>query len=138
MSIGPVQSAGSAGAERPAQNNPPAAQSETASASSPISGRSVASEEPALEPSSRSAARGNESAELSPDEVQLQRSSQDEDQIVIKYVVSATGSVILQVPSNQVLDVGRGIQQEFARQAKSEENAETVRTESSGGKTYGD
>jgi uncharacterized FlaG/YvyC family protein len=138
MSIGPVQSAGSAGAERPAQNNSPAAQSETASASSPISGRSAANEEPALEPSSRSAARSNESAELSPDEVQLQRSSQDEDQIVIKYVVSATGSVILQVPSNQVLDVGRGIQQEFARQAKSEENAETVRAASSGGKTYGD
>jgi hypothetical protein len=138
MSIGPVQSTGSAGAERTAPANPPSAQVETASASNPSSGRNVANEDAALEPNSRSAPRGNESAELSPDEVQWQRSPQDEDQIVIKYVVSATGSVILQVPSNQVLDVGRGIQQEFARQAKNEENAQTVRAASSGGKAYGD
>ena len=59
---------------------------------------------------------------LSQDKVQVQHDGQVQDQIVIKYLDQNTGDLILQVPSDEVLNVDRGIYQEFASQARAREN----------------
>lgn len=52
------------------------------------------------------------------EEVEVQRDPLGSGQIVVRYLDKATGDLILQVPSNQVLSVARGINQEFQREAK--------------------
>lgn len=57
------------------------------------------------------------SAETTEDEVQVQRDSQTNGEIVIRYL-DQTGNLILQVPSAQVLDVTRGITQALEKAIK--------------------
>ena len=59
------------------------------------------------------------------DEVQVQRDSQIEDQVVIKYLNQNTGALILQVPSPELLNVDRAIHQEIEQQAKLRETPGT-------------
>ncbi|HLW89278.1 MAG TPA: hypothetical protein VKR57_12355 [Terriglobales bacterium] len=61
-------------------------------------------------------------SQLPQDEVQVQWDSQIKDEVVIKYLNTATGDLILQVPSAEVLSVDRGIYQEFQQQAKVKES----------------
>lgn len=56
-------------------------------------------------------------AEFPEDEVQLQQDSEIKDQVVVRYLDKASGQVVLQVPSAQVLAVDRGIYDEFRKQA---------------------
>lgn len=58
-----------------------------------------------------------EAAEFPEDEVQLQQDSEIKGQVVIRYLDKANGQVVLQVPSEQVLAVDRGIYDEFRKQA---------------------
>ena len=58
--------------------------------------------------------------ELAQDVVEVQRDSQITNQVVIKYMVQATGQVILQVPSSELLAVDRGISQDLQREVKPE------------------
>ncbi len=54
------------------------------------------------------------------DVVQVQHDSQVTEDVVIRYTVQATGRVILQVPSAEVLNVARGISQDLRHEAKLE------------------
>jgi hypothetical protein len=69
------------------------------------------------------------SSELPEDEVQLQRDPETNGDVVIKYL-DHSGSLVLQVPSSQVLGVARSIIQEFA-QAAARVKAEAASPESS-------
>jgi len=75
-------------------------------------------------------------AELPQDEVQVQRDSGTNDEIVIRYV-DRSGKLILQVPSSQVLGMARAIGQEMAQEAKIEANA-SAQSSHQGGKVHGD
>lgn len=55
--------------------------------------------------------------EVPQDEVQVQRDSATQGEIVVRYV-DRSGDVILQVPSSQVLGMIRAIDQDFAQAAK--------------------
>jgi hypothetical protein len=55
--------------------------------------------------------------EFPEDEVQLQQDSEIKGQVIVRYLDKANGQVVLQVPSEQVLAVDRGIYDEFRKQA---------------------
>ena len=57
------------------------------------------------------------SAELPQDEVQVQRDSQADGEIVVKYI-DHYGNVIVQVPSTELLGLARAISQDFQHQLK--------------------
>ncbi len=57
-------------------------------------------------------------AEFPQDEVEVQQDTQIKDQVIITYREKTTGHVVLQVPSAQVLEVARGIYEEFQKQAE--------------------
>jgi len=76
-------------------------------------------------------------AELPRDEVQVQRDAQIRDEVVIKYLDTASGDLILQIPSAEVLSVNRGIYQEFQQQAKAREDAGAADATDKGGKSHG-
>ena len=75
------------------------------------------------------------SPELPQDEVQVQRDSDVDDEIVIKYV-DHSGNLILQVPSSEVLGLARAIGQDFQQQAKARA-ASGTEAEGVGEKTHG-
>lgn len=75
--------------------------------------------------------------EFPPDEVQLQLDTQIRDQVIIKYTDKATGEVVLQVPSAQVLDVARGIYDDFQKETKARSAEDSVTIASVGGKPHG-
>jgi uncharacterized FlaG/YvyC family protein len=77
------------------------------------------------------------SSDFPPDEVQLQLDSQIRDQVIVKYTDKATGEVVLQVPSTQVLGVARGIYEDFQRQTKQRASAEEAAAVAAGGKQNG-
>ena len=83
----------------------------------------------------RPAQSASASPELPADQVQLQRDSETDNQIVIKYV-DHSGNLILQVPSSEVLGVSRSIDQDFARAEKARSNA-VVTSASEGGQSHG-
>ena len=60
--------------------------------------------------------------EIAKDEVQVQRDSQTNDEVVIRYMNSA-GDVILQVPSSQMLGITRAIHQDFEQAARARATA---------------
>jgi hypothetical protein len=123
MSIGPVQNIGPINDGQSANGNRPVGRPQTIGAhretAQPGTGTLPKQEEP-------SAKAPPLLTELPQDEVQVQRDPQIRDEVVIQYVVTATGSLILQVPSAQVLSVHRGIDQEFQQQAKARESAGTA------------
>jgi hypothetical protein len=57
------------------------------------------------------------------DEVQLQRDAEDNNQILVRYVDQKTGDLVLQIPSNQVLSVARGIYEEMQQEARARNSA---------------
>jgi uncharacterized FlaG/YvyC family protein len=71
------------------------------------------------------------SAELPQDEVRVQRDSQTNDDVVVKYM-DHSGDLILQVPSSQVLGVARAIDQDFRAEAKA--RAVATEADDKGGK----
>jgi len=68
------------------------------------------------------APRPSESSEIPRDEVQVQRDSESNGQIVIKYL-DHSGQVILQIPSSQVLGLARAIDKALEEQASRRANA---------------
>ena len=85
---------------------------------------------PEAQPPQKAAA----SAELPQDEVHVQRDSQADGDIVVRYT-DHTGNLILQVPDAEVLDVTRAINQEFRAEAKA--RAAAVQAENKGGQSHG-
>lgn len=84
---------------------------------------------------SQTSEKTSASAELPQDEVDVQRDSQTNGDVVVKYM-DHSGNLILQVPSSQVLDVARAIDQDFrAEEAKAREA--TTKPEDQGGNTHG-
>ena len=79
--------------------------------------------------------QGAASAEVPQDEVQLQRDSQTNGEVVIRYL-DHSGNLIVQVPSSQMLGVTRAIDQDFQEQAKAREN-EAAATETDAGGNHG-
>ena len=75
------------------------------------------------------------SAEMPQDEVQVQRDSATNGDIVIKYV-DQHGDLVLQIPSSQVLGVARAIDQELEQEAKARASS-GARTATDGGKVHG-
>ena len=59
----------------------------------------------------------SQAAELPQDEVQVQRDTESNGQIVIRYL-DRSGRLILQVPSSQVLGLARAIEQALEEQTK--------------------
>jgi hypothetical protein len=74
-------------------------------------------------------------SELPQDEVQVQRDAETNGEVVIKYL-DRTGSVILQVPSSQMLGVTRAIEQGLEQETKARANAQQASRE--GDTTHGD
>jgi hypothetical protein len=74
-------------------------------------------------------------AEFPQDEVQVQRDSQTNGDIVIRYV-DHLGDLVLQVPSSQVLGVARAIDQALAQEAEAQSTA-VAQSGKDGGKAYG-
>ena len=75
------------------------------------------------------------SPEMPEDEVQVQRDSGTNGEIVIRYI-DRSGDVILQVPSSQVLGVSRAIHQDLEREVKNHASEEMA-TDAEGGKVHG-
>jgi len=65
--------------------------------------------------------------EIPQDEVQVQRDSQANNEIVIRYV-DGSGNLVLQVPSSEVLKLAQAIAQTFERQASSQADRVEVTT----------
>lgn len=62
-------------------------------------------------------------SQLPQDEVEVQRDTQADGAIVIRYM-DRSGDLILQVPTEQVLNVSRGIDQDVQRQQKARAEVE--------------
>ena len=116
MSINPVQLISQIVESRLANANSRPAESSPATAQNPKEGTSPESE--ANSPKNESAA-----AQLRQDEVDVQRDSQTNGDVVVKYM-DHSGNLILQVPSSQVLGVARAIDQDFREEAKTRAAAE--------------
>jgi hypothetical protein len=74
-------------------------------------------------------------AEFPQDEVQVQRDSQTNGDIMIRYV-DHLGDLVLQVPSSQVLGLARAIDQALDQEAKARSSAAT-QSGNDGGNVYG-
>jgi hypothetical protein len=74
--------------------------------------------------------------ELLRDVVEVHQDPEMKGQIIVQYLDQAH-NVILQVPSNQELDVEHGIAQEFQQEAKLRATVATAHPGSEGEKTYG-
>lgn len=85
-------------------------------------------------PEPPSAQRSPSALELPQDEVQVQRDSQADDQIVVRYM-DDKGNLILQVPSEQVLSVAHAIGQDLQREQKA--RTEAAASGNHGGKPDG-
>jgi len=115
MSINPAQAVGPEAAVQPAETNPRplAAHGGTVpvpGSSQPESGNAP-KQEASVSPNPAS------SSELPQDEVQVQRDSQTNGDIVVKYL-DHSGNVIVQIPSTELLGLARAINEDFQRQAK--------------------
>lgn len=131
MSINPVQGIGPANETRFADANPRPAQRRS---SPPEAVGSDPGTPPKQEVHHPQTATGP--IELPQDEVQVQRDSQTNGEIVIRYL-NGSGNVILQVPSSQVLGVTRAIDEDFQQEAKAREIAGAAQAGTEGGKTHG-
>ncbi|MBZ5679073.1 MAG: flagellar protein FlaG [Acidobacteriia bacterium] len=74
--------------------------------------------------------------ELPEDEVQVQRDPQIGNMIIIKYVDGSSGQLILQVPSEQVVNVARGIYEDLQQQTRSQ-SAKSANRVNEGGESHG-
>jgi uncharacterized FlaG/YvyC family protein len=124
MSISSVSALGTLEANQSADTNPRPQQpaSNAPPAQETVELDVAATQQQAAEQSTKIHSAGA----LTQDEVQVQRDAQISEQIIIKYLDQNTGNLILQVPSDQVLNVAHGIHQEFEQQLKTEENVVTT------------
>jgi hypothetical protein len=118
MSINPVSGIVPVSEVAPGEAQPRARQSQ----SGPPPESTVKTETPpdsGTRPKQENPTPNNEpaAAEIPQDEVELQQDSEIKDQVIIKYLDKSTGGVVLQVPSQQVLAVARGIYEDFQKQA---------------------
>jgi hypothetical protein len=138
MSVGPVQSVGFVKEEQTGSGIRPDGQSQT---TAPQTGEMEKAAQPATGYLPKAEQAGTKSipspAELPQDEVQVQRDSQIRDEVVIKYLDTVSGNLILQVPSAEVLSVDHGIYQEFQQQAKVRDDTSVAAAEGKGEKSYG-
>jgi hypothetical protein len=74
--------------------------------------------------------------ELPEDVVEVHQDPESKDQVIIQYLDQAK-DVILQVPSQQELDVQRGIATEFQQAAKLRASERTVAAQTEGEKAHG-
>jgi hypothetical protein len=138
MSIGPIQSF------------PPAASAQALNPSVGLSRaearpESGAAEEDAAQPVSgtlpkqeTSTAKGAPSTyELPDDVVEVHQDPESKNRVIIQYLDQAK-NVILQVPSNEELNVERGIAQDFQAAAKLRASAGKAAVNDEGRKTHGD
>jgi hypothetical protein len=132
MSINPVQNSGPAAEASLASHDSRAAQSPT-----PASARKVqpdSGNRPDPEPvESRSVPSLSEIPE---DEVEVQRDSQNDGEIVVRYVDRA-GNLILQVPTEQVLNMTHAIKEDLEREQEARAKPETGPKTNLGGKFDG-
>ena len=91
---------------------------------------------PSPKPETHTLSNTAAASQMPEDEVQVQRDSEANGAIVIKYL-DQSGHVVFQVPSSQVLAVAEAINQELAGEAKARENASRMAPESEGGKIHG-
>ena len=131
MSINPVQGIGPAAEEVLAEANLRRAQA-ASSAPAAISAQPGSGSLP--EQSTPKPPTVTFATEMAQDEVEVQRDSETNDEIVIKYM-DHSGNLILQVPSSQVLGMVRAIDQDFQREERVRTNASE--TGSEGDKTHG-
>jgi hypothetical protein len=75
-------------------------------------------------------------SEMPKDEVEVQRDGQTNGEIVVRYMDHA-GNLILQVPSEQVLNVSRGIDQDLEREQEVRAKSEGTVEGDEGGKSDG-
>jgi hypothetical protein len=132
MSISPVLIIPSAMDAQPQEAQPhPAPEPVTAVAKSsqPDSGNSPKQESEHLPASTQP-------FELPGDEVQVQRDAETNGEVVIKYL-DHSGSVILQVPSSQMLGLTRSIEQDLEQEAKARTDA-GQHASREGGNKHGD
>ena len=114
MSIDPVSAIGLSSEAKPQPNDVRRPQS-SPDAAEPVSPRpNVVRVSNQSGPAPSSDSQAPETAE---DEVQVQQGSQTDGRIVIKYL-DASGNVILQIPSSQVLGLARAIDQALNEQQK--------------------
>src|SRR5579864_4399546 len=129
MSINPVTTLTNAAGTATANGRASRSSSSAKASSQPDSGTKPREE-------IRSPQRTTDSAEMSKDEVQVQRVDGASGQIVIKYVDSS-GDLILQIPSSQVLGLARAVEQALQEQAnrriRANENAQLAKGENSDG-----
>ncbi|HKT87258.1 MAG TPA: hypothetical protein VJQ59_02395 [Candidatus Sulfotelmatobacter sp.] len=113
MSIDPVSAISPSSEPRPTDIRRPQPPPDAASPSSPRPNVTRVSNQSSPRPSSNSPA-----PETLQDEVQVQRGSETDGKIVIKYL-DHSGNLILQIPSSQVLGLARAIDQALDEQQKS-------------------
>lgn len=80
--------------------------------------------------------RAAQSFELPQDAVQVQRDGETNNQIVIRYL-DASGELILQIPSSQVLGLARAIAQTFEQQASARQIRAASQVKPEGEKSRG-
>ena len=120
MSVNPVQSFGTeSGAQTSAVNlRPPQPQPSPVSVTVHAQVQSSSGRFPNQETQNAQKVAGESAAPQ--DVVEVQHDSQITDEVIIQYTVQATGRLILQVPSAEVLNVARGISQDLRQEAKLE------------------
>jgi len=83
-----------------------------------------------------SSAKVSSLAEMPKDEVEVQRDNQTNGEIVVRYMDHA-GSLILQVPSEQILNLTRSIDRDLEREQEVRAKAETAVQGHPGGESDG-
>jgi hypothetical protein len=131
MSINPVPIIEPAGAAQFAEDDPRQHASATAKANS-------AEPNPGTSPKQDAGTAQGSAAttEIPQDEVQVQRDSQTNGEIVIRYL-DHYGNVIVQVPSAQMLGVTRAIDQDFLKDERARESQAATPGSNNGG-NHGD
>lgn len=122
MSIGPVQALGPEGGPQPVDANLRVARSPSTSVSNAASSGEQAKSGRLRNQEIQLAENAATRTESPQDVVQVQRDSQVSNEIVIKYTDQATGRVILQVPSSEVLAVAQGITEDLRHETKAGSN----------------
>lgn len=118
MSVNPVQGFGS-GSEVPlGEAQPPSRQSQS-DPSPEAAVKGLSPPDVGTLPKQESSISNHAPAadEVPQDEVKLQQDTEIKDQVIVRYLDKASGQVVLQVPSTEVLAVDRGIYDEFRKEA---------------------
>lgn len=118
--------------ETKAQPAPSSPRSESDSKRTPVA-NPVGTESSPEDPTFRQSPKADESPQ---DVVELHADSEVKNQLIVEYL-NQSGSVILQVPSSEELNVERGIAQELEQAAKLRASESSTPTPSKGDKGHG-